>query len=119
MSMLTKISNSPLLMKEEYRPLLPTSYNTLWVLTTVEEKVLAKKLQTNEIRQDLTVEEARALKAKATSKTSKSNVERVPPVIATIRLSNTAAKKHKAKLTKLLDSIEALGATVSRSSILE
>lgn len=118
MSMLTKISNSPILMKEEYRPLLPTSYNTLWVLTSVEEKLLDKKIRSNEISQDLTVEEARALKAAAVAKRSKPPSKTIS-VIATIRLSENATKKHKAKLSKLLDSIEALGASVSRSAILE
>ena len=118
MSMLTKISNSPLLMRPEYRPLLPSSYNTLWVLSSVEEKVLAKKLQSNEIGQDLTVEEARALKAGIPSKTKKQAVSSLP-VIATIRLSDNATKKHKVKLAKLLNGIEALGATVNRSPMLE
>ena len=119
MSMLIKIASNPLLMRQEYRPLLPSSYNTLWVLTSVEEKTLAKKLQSNEIGQDITVEEARALKAaSSTSKTAK-QASKTLPVIATIRLSENATKKHKAKLIKLLNSIEALGATISRSSALE
>lgn len=118
MSMLTKIANSPVLMREEYRPLLPASYNTLWVLTAVEEKLLSKKLQSQQIGQDLTVEEARALKAIGTSKSLKPTAKSAP-VIATIRLSDNAAKKHKSKLSRLLNSIESLGATVSRSSILE
>lgn len=119
MSMLTKIASNPLLMKEEYRPRLPSSYNTLWVLTSVEEKTLAKKLQSNEIRQDTTVEEARALKAAATASKTAKQASKTLPIIATIRLSNNATKKHKANLTKLLNSIEALGAIISRSSTLE
>jgi hypothetical protein len=117
MSMLETIAANPVLMRPDYRKQMPSSYNTLWLLTSVDEKVLARKIERKEIEPNLTVEDARAIKLAAGPKSTGPR-KPLPKLIAAIRMSAAGAKRNRDDINRHLRAIERLGATVAYSDVL-
>lgn len=119
MSMLEKIAGNPILMRPDYREQMPSSYNTLWILTAVDEKTLTRKIERKEIDPNLTVEDARAIKSAIGSKNKAVATKPKLDLIAAIRMSPTVAKRNRTAINRHLRAIERLGASVKYSDILE
>ena len=94
------------------RQLLPPSYNTLWTLTQIQEKVLEEKIAKKEISPNLRLEQARAWKRELSAPKKRAG-KRVAPVYATLKVeSSSKLKVNATKIRKCLDQLQSFGITV-------
>ena len=112
MSMLRSIIANPVLMAPANRQLLPPSYNTLWTLTQIQEKVLEEKIAKKEISPNLRLEQARAWRRELSAPKKRAG-KRVAPVYATLKVESSSKLKINAtKIRKCLDQLQSFGITV-------
>jgi hypothetical protein len=112
MSMLRSIIANPVLMEPKNRQLLPPSYNTLWTLTQIQEKVLEEKIAKKELSPNLTLESARTWRREQTAPMKKVS-KRLAPVYATLKVESTSKLKvNSIKIQKCLEQLKKLGLLV-------
>jgi len=112
MSMLRTIIANPVLMAPKNRPVLPPSYNTLWTLTQLQEKVLEEKIAKKELSPNLTLEVARTWKREL-SKSKRRTDRKNTPVYATLKIESASKlKANSVKIQKCLEQLQRLGIVV-------
>jgi hypothetical protein len=112
MSMLRSIIANPVLMEPKNRQLLPPSYNTLWTLTQIQEKVLEEKIAKKELSPNLTLEAARTWRRELSIPKKKVS-KRLAPVYATLKVESTSKLKvNSIKIQKCLEQLKKLGILV-------
>ena len=112
MSMLRSIIANPVLMEPKNRQLLPPSYNTLWTLTQIQEKVLEEKIVKKELSPNLTLEAARTWRRELSIPKKKVS-KRLAPVYATLKVeSMSKLKVNSVKIQKCLEQLKKLGILV-------
>jgi hypothetical protein len=75
MSMMTGIAENGLLTSPDNIPLLPPCYNTLYLLTKLDEDVLQDKFRSGDVHPGLKVEDARQWRKETSDPTAKSSSE--------------------------------------------
>jgi hypothetical protein len=115
MSMLETIIANPVLMEPKHRAQLPPSYNTLWTLTGIKERVLEEKIAKKELTPEVTLEQARRWKRES-GKPRSNRGRKAAPIYASLKVESLPKLKiNAAKIQKCMDQLQKLGIIVVMS----
>lgn len=102
-SMMLGIARDPRLQKPAVKRLLPPSYNTLYLLSKLDDDVIDAKIKDEALMPSLTVEEVRQWSKPATAQASANN----PPDKIVLRLPEKFPVRERVRLLKAIQAIAA------------
>jgi hypothetical protein len=101
-SMMLGIARDPRLQKPGIKKLLPPSYNTLYLLTKLDDNAIDAKIKDEVLTPSLTVEDVRQWSKPTGAATSSTNVDKL-----VVRLPNKFSARDRTRLLKSLQEVAA------------